>query len=191
MRGGGAVDRMFVALVGLVILAAGGYGLARGLGSFGARQGDTVLLGEELRATLADNAGWAGGAATFMALVAAWLGWRWLRRQLVGSSPLHQVRMAGAGGGHTDVEARAVADAIVRDLEAGPHVRSARARVVGHERFPGLELAVDLDATADLQVVRRHVEDHVLARARAALERDDLDARLRVRLGEPSSRTLQ
>jgi hypothetical protein len=31
----------------------------------------------------------------------------------------------------------------------------------------------------------------VLARARAALERDDLDARLRVRLGEPASRTLQ
>lgn len=191
MRGGGAVDRMLVALVGLVALVAGGYGLARGLGSFGARQSDTVLLGEELRATLADNAGWVGGAATFVALVAAWLGWRWLRRQLVGSSPLRQVRMVGAAGGHTSVDARAVSDALVRDLEADPHVRAARARLVGHERAPGLELVVDLAVTADPGAVRRRVEEHVLPRARAALERDDLGARLRLRLGDPASRALQ
>ncbi len=191
MRGGGAVDRMLIALVGLFALAAGSYGLARGLGSFGARQSDTVLLGEGLRATLTDNAGWVGGAATFVALVVAWLGWRWLRRQLVGSSPLRQVQMVGTAGGRTSVDARAVSDALVRDLEADPHVRSARARLVGHERAPGLELAVDLAVTADLGSVRRHVEEHVLPRARAALERDDLGARLRLRLGDPAGRTLQ
>jgi hypothetical protein len=176
-----AGDRMLVALVGLLALVAGSYGLARGLGAFGARQSDTVLLGEDLRDTLAVNAGWVGGMATFVALLVAWLGWRWLRRQLVGSVTLRQVRLATGPDGHTTVDARAVADAVVRDLEAGAHVRGARARVVGHEHDPALELAVDLDATADLQVVRHLVEDEVLPRARGALERD-IDARLRLRL---------
>lgn len=192
MTRGGAVDRMLPALVGLVTLAAGGYGLARNLGAFGARQSDTALLGDELRRTLGDSPGWAGGAATFVALVLAWSAWRWLRRQLVGASPpLRQVRITGGAGGHTSVEARALADAVVRDLEAGPQVKGARARVVGHERAPGLDLAVDLTATADPGAVRRHVEDHVLPRARGALGRDDLVARLRLRLGDPASRALQ
>ncbi|CAN5837408.1 hypothetical protein BH23ACT1_BH23ACT1_14020 [soil metagenome] len=176
-------DRVLVALVGLVALVAGGYGLARGLGALGARQSDTVLLGEEVRATMADNAGWVGGAATFVALVLAWLGWRWLRRQLVGaSSPLRQIRIATGAGGYTSVEARALTEAVVRDVEADPHVKAVRARLVGPERAPGLELAVDLTASADPGVVRRHVEDHVLPRARAALESEDLTARLRLRL---------
>ena len=176
-------DRVLIALVGLVALVAGAYGLARGLGALGARQSDTVLLGEEFRRTLADNAGWVGGAATFLALVVAWLGWRWLRRQLVGaSSPLRQVRIATGAGGYTSVEARAVAEAVVRDLEGEPDVKAAQARLVGHDRSPGLEMVVDLASSAEPAAVRRHVEDHVLPRARAALERDDLVARVRLRL---------
>ena len=178
-------DRVLVALVGLVALVAGAYGLARGLGALGARQSDTVLLSEDLRRTLADNAGWVGGGATFLALVVAWLGWRWLRRQLLGaSSPLRQVRIAAGAGGYTSVEARAVAEAVVRDLEGDPDVKAARARLVGHDRSPGLEMVVDLAPSADPGAVRRHVEDHVLPRARAALERDDLVARVRLRLGD-------
>lgn len=174
---------MLVALVGVVALLSGGYGLARHLGAFGANQSDQVLLNADLRQAMADNAGWVGGAATFVALVLAWLGWRWLRRQLVGpSSTLRRVPVATSAGGNTSVEAKAVAEAVVRDVEAGPYVSAARARMVGPEAMFGLELAVDLAAAADPQAVRRHVEDHVLPRARAALERPDLTATVRLRL---------
>lgn len=183
MRRSSSGDRILVALVGLVALVIGGYGLARGLGALGARQSEDVLLGEDLRRTMADNAGWVGGAATFLALALAWLGWRWLRRQLVGnSSSLRQVRIAAGAGGYTSVEARALTEAVVRDVQAEAQVKGARVRLVGPERAPGLELAVDLTATADPAAVRRHVEDHVLPRARTALERDDLTAHLRLRL---------
>ncbi|CAN5232492.1 hypothetical protein BH24ACT1_BH24ACT1_07220 [soil metagenome] len=185
-------DRMLLALIGLVTLAAGSYGLARHLGAFGTAQSDMALLTDEFRRTLATHAGWVGGGATFVALVLAWWGWRWLRRQLVGaSSPLRQVRMAGGGAGHTSVDAGAVAEAVVRDMEALPHVTAGRVRLVGHERVPTLELVVDLAARADLEAVRRHVEDHVLPRARTALEREELEARVRLRLGDPASRTLE
>lgn len=174
---------MLPALVGVVALVTGSYGLARNLGAFGADQGDQVLLGADLRQAMADNAGWVGGAATFVALVLAWLGWRWLRRQLVGpSSTLRRVRMASSPGGNTSVEASAVAEAVVRDVEAGPKVTAARARVVGPEAAFGLELAVDLATAADPQAVRRHVEEHVLPRARTALERPALTATVRIRL---------
>lgn len=191
MARSGTLDRIVVASVGLAALASGSYGLARSLGAFGVAQRDSVLLGADLRQSAVDHAGWLSGVATFVALVGAWLGWRWLRRQLVGpSSSTGRIRLVDGAGGHTSVEARALADAVVRDLEAEPQVRTARARVVGHERAPELELTVDLTATADTTAVRRHVEDHVLVRARAALERDVLEARLRLRLGDPSSRVL-
>lgn len=181
-----ALDRMIIATVGLVALIAGGYGMARNLGAFGVRQGDGVLVDASLRRSVVDHAGWVAAAATFVALVVAWLGWRWLRRQLLGPSPpLRRVGVADAAGGHTAVEARALVEAVVRDLEADPQVTAAQARVVGHQQAPELELAVELTAAADLRAVRRHVEDHVLPRAKAALGRDELIARLRLQLGDP------
>lgn len=185
------LDRIVVAAVGLAALGAGGYGLARSLGAFGDGRRDAVVFGPELRRSVVDHAGWVSGAATFVALVVAWLGWRWLRRQLVGPSPLlRQVRLADAGGGRTSVEARALTDALVRDLEAEPQVKAARVRVVGHERAPELELTVDLTATADPTAVRRRLDEHVLARAKTALERDVLRASVRLRLADPARRAL-
>lgn len=178
-------DRLALALVGLVALGAGGYGLARSLGAFGVAQSEAVLLDTALRQRLAENAGWVAGAATFLALVLAWASWRWLRRQLGGSSSTPgQVRVAAGAGGHTAVEGRALAQAIEGDVKAGPDVSEARVRLVGAERAPGLELAVDLTPRADPLAVRRHVEEHVLPRARAALELEELGARLRLRLGD-------
>lgn len=183
MRRSGEGDRFLVALVGLVTLAAGGYGMARNLGAFGVAESDEVLLGAPLRRVMADNAGWGGGIATFVALAMAWLGWRWLRRQLLGSSStIRRVRVAAGADGHTSVEARALVEAVVRDVETGPHVRGARARLAGPEATFVLDLVVDLAAAADPQAVRRHVEDHAVPRARAALEREDLTSTVRLRL---------
>ena len=183
MRRAEAGDRLLLALVGLVALVAGGYGLARNLGAFGAAQSDEVLLGAPLRRAMADHAGWVGGVATFVALVLAWLGWRWLRRQLVGSSStVRRVRVTTGPDGHTSVEAKALVEAVVRDVETGPHVRAAQARLTGPEKAFVLDLVVDLAPAADPRAVRRHVEDHVLSRARSALEREDLTFTVRLRL---------
>ncbi|HWH34509.1 MAG TPA: hypothetical protein VNT56_04245 [Acidimicrobiales bacterium] len=185
-------DRLLLALVGLVALAAGAYGLARSFGSFGLAGPDQVLVSAELRSWLAANAGVVSGVATFAALAVTWAAWRWLRRQVMASqSSLQRVVVASGAEGRTSVQAAALTDAIVGDLESEPEVRSARARLVGRERAPALELVVELAARAELGSVRRHVEDAVLPRARRALDRPELTAAVRLRLGDPSDRALR
>jgi hypothetical protein len=43
---------------------------------------------------------------------------------------------------------------------------------------------------ADLESVRRRVEDRAIGRARSALERPDLTASVRYRLGDPTQRVV-
>jgi hypothetical protein len=78
-----------------------------------------------------------------------------------------------------------------RDLQEGPGVSAARVRVVGHARSPALDVGADVASDADLAAVRRHVEDFVMPRARAALSHHDLVATVTLRLGDPGSRSLE
>ncbi|MGI9119749.1 MAG: alkaline shock response membrane anchor protein AmaP [Acidimicrobiales bacterium] len=186
------INRVVASVVGLVLVAAGAYGLARSVGALGDNQIDAPVLDDGLRRLVADNAGWFWGIATFVALVVAWLGWRWLRLQLVSASPpLRQVQVADGEGGRTSLEARAVADAVARDLQAGPGVVGARVRVHGQQRTPALDLRADVAAGTPPADVRRHVDEFIVPRARAALERDDLSVTVRLRLGDPGTRTLE
>ncbi len=182
-------NRLVASVVGVVLVAAGAYGLARSVGALG---DDAPVLGDDLRRLAADNAGWFWGIATFLALVVAWLGWRWLRLQLLSASPpLRQVQVADGEGGRTSLEARAVADAVARDLQAGPGVVGARVRVHGHQRTPALDLRADVAAGSAPDAVRRHVDEFIVPRVRAALERDDVPVTVRLRLGDPGTRTLE
>ena len=67
---------------------------------------------------------------------------------------------------------------------------SGRARLIGRPQAPTLEVQAEVAAGAEPAAVRAHVEGHVLPRARAALERPDLAAMVRLRLSEPGARSL-
>jgi hypothetical protein len=184
-------NRLFASVLGLVLVAAGGYGLVRSLGGVGVDARSGILLDRDLRANIVEYAGWVGGAATFLALLLAWLGWRWLRRQLVPSSPVRRVAVGDGRGGRSSVDAGALAEAVTRDLLAGDGVAAGRGRIIGREGVPGLSLTADVAAGSDPQTVRRHVADHVVPRARTALGRQDLAAHLHLRLGDPEDRALE
>lgn len=183
-------NRLVVTVVAVLLLAAGGYGLARGWGVVGGDDGAGPVFDDDLRRSMVDNAGWFAGAAVFVALVLAWLGWRWLRLQLAPSNSLHALQLATADGGRTSLEAQAVADAVQRDVEQAPGVALARVRLVGHARSPALEVRAEVASGADPASVRRHVEDYVVPRARAALQHHDLGATVRLRLADPNVRSL-
>ncbi|CAN5668918.1 hypothetical protein BH20ACT1_BH20ACT1_12470 [soil metagenome] len=184
-------NRLVVTVIGLILVGVGGYGLARGVGAFGPGPAVEPLVDRGLRSSLSEQAGWVGGAATFVAVLVAWVGWRWLRLQLAPSSTLARLTVGDGQGGRTSVDGRALSDAIARDLEASLHVAAARARLVGENGIPGLELAAEMGAGADPQAVRTHVADHVLPRARTALGRDDLTAHVRLHLADPAGRALE
>lgn len=184
-------NRLAASVLGVLLLLAGGYGLARGLGAFGADSRTAPLLGDGLRADLVRYAGWAGGLATLAALVVSWLGWRWLRRQLVPSSSLRRVVMGDGQGGRTTVDAGALTEAVTRDLLTSDHVDAGSGRAVGLEGTPRLVLTAEVAVGADPQAIRAHVADHVLPRAQAALGRHDLSAHLHLQLADPGARTLE
>lgn len=185
------INRTGATLVAMVLVAGGAGGLVRSFGLGGADGSEEPVLGGDLRRSVVDNAGLVGGAAVFVGLVLAWMGWRWLRLQLLPTPSLRELRLTDDESGRTSVEAGAVTEAVARDVEAGPGVATARVRLLGHQRAPALDVRADVLADADPVGVRRHVDDFVLPRARSGLGRGELPLTVRLRLGEPVSRTLE
>jgi hypothetical protein len=177
-------------LLSLLLLAAGGYGLARGYGAFGdARAADPVLT-DDVRNYVSRNANWFWPLAAVLAVLLAWLGLRWLLSQIHAPS-VDRLPVRADGPGHTDLVASGATAALARDIEDYPGIRSARARMVGDHPSPEVDLTVDVADDADVNVLRRRIEEHALVRFRAALELTELRCRLHLRLAERASRTVR
>jgi hypothetical protein len=185
-----ALNRTVLTIVALLLAAAGIYGLLRAEGAFGERAGDEPLLWDDLRRFVNDNAGWFWLAVAVVALLIAWLAWRWLRVQLLPTPSLDRLAVGGREEGTTHLSASAVSDAVRRELEASPDVSSARVRLVGGPDDLALDIRATVAAGADQERVRRRIEDEVLLRAADALEDPDLGATIRLRLGEAAQRAV-
>jgi hypothetical protein len=184
-------NRTIVSLLGLLLLAAGAYGLLRGLGAFGDVQADDPLRTPGIAEFLDDNDEWLWAAvavtALLVALGAAW----WLRAQLSPSPALSELAVAtGDGPGRTRLDTAAVNEAVTRDIEGDPDVSGARVRVVPAGNAIGLDVRATVADHGDVHAVRRRIEGEVLQRARTALGRPDLGATVRLRLGDPGARTV-
>jgi hypothetical protein len=129
-------------------------------------------------------------AALVAALLLAYLGWRWLRVQLLPSPSMNELTVVSTDTGRTTLPARALSDAVTRELEDDPEVTGARVRLVGSEREPTLDVRASVADGADLESVRQRVEGEAVSRAREALERPDLTAAVRYRLGDPTQRVV-
>ena len=185
-------NRLIGTVVALALVAVGVLGLARSYGIFGFsdRAMDDPILLRQVRDWIADNDWWFWWAALAVALLLAYLGWRWLRVQLLPSPSLNELTVAATETGRTTVPSRALADAVTRQVEDDPEVTDARVRVVGSEREPALDVRAAVADGADLSGVRSRVEGEAVDCARSALERADLTAMVRYRLGDPTARVL-
>ncbi|HEX2701787.1 MAG TPA: hypothetical protein VHM89_16410 [Acidimicrobiales bacterium] len=177
-----------LAVIGLLLLAAGGYGLARSYGAFGADRADEPVLGDGVRGFVARNEGWFWPAAVVLAVLVAYLGWRWLRHQLGGDRVTRLDVSARAGGHPTYVHATAAAAALSRDVETYDGVRSVRTRVLSDGARPQVALTVDVDDDADVTTVSTRIDGHALPRFRQALEVEHLATSVRFRFVAPSAR---
>jgi hypothetical protein len=185
------VNRLVGTVVALVLVTVGGLGLLRSYGIvFDDEAMDDPVLLAQVRDWIADNDAWFWWAAFVVAIVLAVLGWRWLRVQLLPTPSLNDLTMARTEAGRTTLPTRALTDAVTRELEDDPEVTGARVRVVGSERSPALDVRASVADGADLEGVRHRVESDAVARTRAALERPDLTASVRYRLGDPTARVL-
>lgn len=179
-------NRLGLALLGVPLLAIGGYALARGLGGFGAaRAEDRILLPEHGDYFAANR--WLWWVIAALALVLALLGLRWLlaqsRRETLSGLRLEQGR-----DGTTEVEAAGVADALETDLTRHPAVQRAHADLTGTGTAPSVRLRLVVAEDTPLDVVRDHLDHRAIPRMRQALEVEHLPTVVRLGTGKPAPR---
>ncbi|TDB88596.1 alkaline shock response membrane anchor protein AmaP [Actinomadura sp. 7K534] len=175
------LNRTGLILVGVVLAAAGGAGLARGLGVFGDGRASAPVLTAGVRRFAEDNA-WFWPAVAAAAVVLALLGIAWLLAQgRTGRLPGLALE-PDAGAGTTRLSAKAVSAALEAEIGEYPGVRKVRARLIGSSGRPELRLNIAYGEHADPAELRRRVQDEAVPRLRAALERDSVPTVVRLRL---------
>ena len=179
-------NRLGLALLGLALLAAGVYGLARGWGAFGDGAASDPVLVESWRRSFARHSGTYWPAAMAVALVLALVGMRWLRAQLAPSG-FQRIDLAHREeGGLTVVRPSGAAGALACDIETYRGVTAASARVTGDPEAPEIDLRVEALDGCNLPAMRSRIEDEALARFRRALDLETVDASVEFRLTAPS-----
>ena len=177
-------------LLGLLLVGAGAYGLARGYDAFGERRASDPVLGDTVRDFVGRNDDWFWPLAAAVSLLVAYLGFRWLLAQ-VRTPTVARLRVsADAALGTTDVSAPGAAAALAGDVGEYPGVRSARARLLSDGASPEIDLTVDLHDDGDVADVRRRIDEHALPRLAEALEVGGLRPTVHLRLAEPAGRAV-
>jgi hypothetical protein len=161
-------NRVWLALTGLVLLAAGVAALAGGLGASG---GEHVLTGAMSRWVAARLWFWpavAAGTCTVAVLGFGWLTAQWRCRTL------RRLAMGGARGEPTRMAARVATRAITADVTSYPGVRQVRTHLYGNARRPRVRVRVLYDPEADLAELAVRIRDDAMVRLRTTLDREDL-----------------
>lgn len=189
------LDRLVLALLGLLLAGAGAYGLARGGGVFGRRAAHDPVLGPGLRRFVADHLLPFWAAVAVLGLALAWLGWRWLRAQFPASKTVSDLDFGDGDGdgsdGGTVLSSSAVTAALADHLSTHDDVRWARARVLAGRPRPQVELRVGVSDDVDAGRLSDFFETEVLGHLRQALEVDEVDAHVELRLAGPATRTVR
>lgn len=174
------LNRTGLVLLGAVLAAAGGAGLARGLGAFGEDRASGAVLTEARR--FAGDHGWFWPALAALAVVLALLGLAWLFAQGRSGKLAGLSLEPDAATGRTRLSAKAVTGALEAEIEEYPGVRKVRARLIGSSGKPELRLNVAYGRLADPADLRWRIQDEAVPRLCAALERDSVPAVVRLRL---------
>ena len=183
------VNRAALTGVGLVLAAAGGYGLARGWGAFGEPAASEPLLLEPARQFVVDNGQWFWPVAAVASLLLGLLGLRWLRAQLAAATPAQVHLTRESERGETSVRPAGAARALAADVEGYDDVEAASARLTGTPEAPEVDLRVDVPDDCDVGALRDRIDGEALARFRQALELDRVEARIEFRLKPAPARS--
>ncbi|MFJ1766103.1 alkaline shock response membrane anchor protein AmaP [Amycolatopsis sp. NPDC088138] len=171
-----ALNRTLLALIGLVLLAAGGFALATHFGRLHVLDPASALVpGSTAPPT------WVFYVAIAVAVVLGLLCLRWLAAQAF-RRPKTVAWRAEEADGATELDSATAAAPVAADVEGYDGVRSASAWLTGPRDLPELFLIVTTEADADAGAIRTRIAEHAVPRLRQALEVDELPVRLEVRL---------
>lgn len=163
-------NRVWLAVAGSMLAAAGGTALAAGLSAFGPHIAGLPLWTDAMSAWIVTH-GWYWPLVAITGCVVALLGLAWALGQLRGR---RLSKMAVGGGIATRMAVRVATRAISADVCSYLGVRRTRVRFTGTRRRPQVVLRVTCDERADIADLSRRIHDDALVRLRTTLERDDL-----------------
>lgn len=175
-----ALNRVVLALLGLLLVAAGALGLALALGTFGAGRRDASVLPGSVRSYPGDHP-WFWWAVAGGCLLVALLALRWLLAQFHTDRTSRIDRTTDARTGYTIVHAGAINEAAAEDARTIGGVINASAHV-SHDP-PRLQLQVDLADYADLTVVRDQLESGTVEHVREAMGDETFPVDIELRPG--------
>jgi hypothetical protein len=170
-------NRIVLAVVGLLLLAGAGAGLAAGSGVWGSAAAHRPVLDPALR-DVAERHSWLWAAVAAAGLVVAGLACR----RLIAGLHTDRIRVleleSDPRTGTTTIPASALTDAVAAEISGYRGVRRATARAIGSAARPRVVLHVDLADRASIGEVRRRIDDDAIAHLRTALGDDGLPVEL-------------
>ena len=179
-------NRLGLALTGIVLLAGGGYLIARSLGVFGSGQAQDPIYTDSTASWIHDQRPWFWIVLALAAVILAVLVIRWLLVQL-RSDTLNRIALdtdtADHDSGRADLPASALTTAVGEEIDSYPGVSKVHAALAGNPDQPELRLKVTINPDADLARVRHRITTEALAHARTALDTDHLPTQLRLTVG--------
>jgi len=158
------INRVVLALLGLLLVAAGGLGLALSLKVFGSGRATRPVLPQEV-STFPDARPWFWWALAGVLLVIAVLALLWLLTQFKSDRATRLDRTTNARDGYTTLHAGALTDAVEDEVQGITGVTGVSARVREH-RGEQVFLRVELADSADIGEVRTRLENDVVAHVR-------------------------
>ena len=188
-------NRIGLAVVGVLLLAAGGYVLARSLGAFGTEQADAPVYAERSASWIHAQRPWIWITLAAIGVIVALLALRWLLVQL-RTDRLGRIAMdtdlaldpdddGDLGAGRTTLPTSALTTAIGQEIDGYPGVRAVTVHVAGRPDRPELRLEVTIDSDADPARIRTRIVDEAIAHAKAALDTEFLPTQLLLAVNRP------
>lgn len=164
------LNRSLLAVVGLLLLAAGGFAVATHFGAL-------TLVGPD--SPLAPAVGDPPTLALYSTVVAAFviglLTLRWLLAQLARKPKTHTWRFEqDPDRGRTELAASTAIEPFLDEVSAYPGVHAAHATLAGTRATAALALVVSVEQHGDLVAIRRELDTVGLPRLRRALDLDIL-----------------
>ena len=181
------VNRTVLIVLGLLLLAAGGLGLALSVGAFGAWRSSYPVLPREV-STFPDGRPWFWWAVAGVFLLVAVLALLWLLAQLRTDRTNRLDRTTNARDGYTMLHASALTHAVEDEALGIAGVTSASAHVREH-RGQHVFLRVELADSADIGEVRARLENEVVVHLREGVGDPRFPVTIELRPG--ASRTPQ
>jgi hypothetical protein len=158
------INRVVLTVLGLLLVAAGGLGLAMSVGAFGEWRANDPVLPPEVSSFPSERP-WFWWAVAGLLLLIALLALLWLLAQLRTDRTTRLDRTTNAGDGYTTIHAGALTHAVEDEALGITGVSSASANVQAH-RGQRVLLRVELADSADFGEVRTRLEDEVVAHLR-------------------------